>query len=124
MIQDTVLAVVSAPDSLQVVADSLVTTVGTQVGVQVSALLALVLGVVTKFLVDGARKVLAALDTAPAPVKALVATGFAQVAMWITVKTGLIVNPDVTALETTIAGLTVALSAMGVHALSKLPSKK
>lgn len=120
MLQDTVLTVIDTVTA----ADSLATAVGSQVGVQVSALLALGLGVVTKFVVDGARKVSAALDTAPPAVKAMAATLFAQVAIWVTTKTGLVVNPDIGALETTLAGLTVAASAMGVHAVTKAVTKK
>lgn len=124
MLQDTILTVAPVIDTLQATADSLATAVGTQVGTQVSVTLALVLGVVTKFVVDLAKRGLTTLNSAPAPVKALVATGFAQLAMWVTAKTGLVVDPNITALETTVAGLVVALSAMGVHAVSKLTLKK
>lgn len=114
-------------DTLHVVAagvDSLATAVGSQVGTQVTSLIALALSVGTKIAVDYAKKSLAQLDAAPGPVKALVAVAFAQLATWVSVKTGLLINPDITALETTVAGLTVALSAMGVHAVTKAVTKK
>jgi hypothetical protein len=116
MLQDTLPVVVDAVVSS---ADSLSTVVGGVAAVQISSLVALVLGVITKFVVDIAKKASIQLDTAPGPVKALVATAFAQVATWVTVMTGVVVNPDITALETTVGGLVVAFAAMGVHGLVK-----
>ena len=124
MLQDTLVVAASAVDTLQVTADSLATTVGSQVGSQVTALVALGLSVATKFAVDLAKKASAKVAVLPGPAKAFVALAFAQAATWISVKTGLLVNPDISALETTVAGLTVALSAMGVNAVTKTVTKK
>jgi len=124
MIQDTLVVATSAVDTIQVAADSLATTVGTQVGTQVTTLVALGLSVVTKFAVDLAKKASTQVAALPGPVKALVAVAFAQAATWVSVKTGLLINPDISALETTVAGLTVALSAMGVNAVTKTVIKK
>jgi hypothetical protein len=123
MLQDTVTVVPTVVDSVKVAADSLSAVVGSQVGSQVGSLFALALGVVVKFVVDLAKKGSATLAAAPGPVQALVAVAFAQLATWVSAKTGLVVNPDVTALETTLAGLTVAASAMGVNALGKTLTK-
>lgn len=124
MLQDTLVVAASAVDTIQVAADSLAATVGSQVGSQVTALVALGLSVITKFVVDLAKKASTKIATLPAPAKAFVALAFAQVATWVSVKTGVVVNPDISALETTVAGLTVALSAMGVHAVGKVVTKK
>ena len=112
MLQDTLTAV-----------DTLAKAVGGQVGAETTALVGLGLSAVTKFAVDGAKKVLGSLDTAPGIVKALVAVGFAQVATFISVKTGLLINPDVSALSTTVSGLVVALGSMGFHAVTKTLTK-
>ena len=120
MLQDTLVVVTPAIDTLRTAADSLATTVGTQLGTQASMFIALALSVITKFAVDVAKKGSVKIGTLPGPAKALVALVFAQAATWISVKTGLLINPDVSALETTVAGLTVALSAMGVNAVTKV----
>jgi hypothetical protein len=124
MLQDTVAVTAAAVDTIQVAADSLATAVGSQVGSQVTTLVALGLSVATKFAVDLAKKASTKVATLPDPVKALVAVAFAQAATWVSVKTGLLINPDISVLETTVAGLTVALSAMGVNAVTKTVLKK
>lgn len=124
MLQDTVAVAAVAVDTIQVAADSLATAVGSQVGTQVTTLVALGLSVATKFAVDLAKKASAKVATLPGPAKALVALVFAQATTWVSVKTGLLINPDISALETTVAGLTVALSAMGVNAVIKTVTKK
>lgn len=109
-------------DTLNVVqsaADSLAQAVGTQVGTEITTWITLGLSLVTTFLVNLAKKALTAFNSAPDPVKALVAVAFAQLATWITVKTGLVVDPDINSLTTTVSGLTVALGAMGAHAVTK-----
>jgi hypothetical protein len=121
MLQDTLPVVVDAVVSS---ADSLADAVGALAGTQISSVVTLVLGVVTKFVVDLAKGLSTKLDNAPGPVKALVATAFAQVAAWVTAMTGVVVNPDITALETTVGGLVVAFAAMGVHGLVKAFTKK
>lgn len=115
MLQDTLVVAQSI--------DSLATAVGSQVGTQASIFIAVVLSVITKFAVDVAKHVSVKIATLPGPAKALVALVFAQAATWVSVKTGLLINPDVSALETTVAGLTVALSAMGVHAVTNTIKK-
>lgn len=124
MLQDTVAVVATAVDTIQVAADSLAAAVGSQIGNQVTTLVTLALSVVTKFAVDLAKKTSTQISSLPDPLKALVAVAFAQAATWVSVKTGLVVNPDISSLETTVAGLTVALSAMGVHAVGKVVTKK
>lgn len=113
MIQDTVPVVL---DTLKTGVDSLAVVVGTAAATQISTWVTLVLSVITKFGVDFAKRLSTKLDAAPAPMKALAATGFGQAAAWVTATTGVAVNPDITAMQTTVGGLVVAFSAMGVHA--------
>lgn len=123
MIQDTLTAVTVVADTVATVADSLASAVGSGVGAQVTAWTTLLLSAVTTLAVSFAKRVLTHLNSASPSVKAITATVFAQVATWVGTQTGLVVNTDISALETTVAGLVVALGAMGVHATSKVVRK-
>ena len=117
MIQDTLSAVAAAVDSLAVV-------VGSGVSAQVTMWVTLLLSTVTTLAVSFAKRGLAMLDEAPAIVKTLTAVVFGQAATWVSAQTGLVINGDITALETTAAGLVVALGAMGIHAVGKVVQAK
>lgn len=123
MIQDTLTVVASMADTATTAVDSLAAVVGSGVGAQVTAWTTLLLSAVTTLAVSFAKRVLTHLNSASPSVKAITATVFAQVATWVGTQTGLVVNTDISALETTVAGLVVALGAMGAHAVSKVARK-
>lgn len=130
MIQDTLTLVVdslpAAVDTLTAAVDTLTAAVSpaSQLGSQVNAGVALGLGALVKLAVDLTRKGVAALDTAPGFVKALVATVFAGVATWASGALGMPVSPDLTVIDTTVASLVVAALSMGVNALVKTAKPK
>jgi len=128
MLQDTLQVVADslpvAVDTVKVVAqDSLVANAAQAIGNQVNAGIALVLGVLVKFVVDLAKKALASLDGAPALVKTAVASAFSLGATWLSGVVGFPINGDLGALETTLATLVVAGVSMGVHSVSKVLKK-
>lgn len=96
-----------------------VTEIATTVGGEVATWVTLALGVVIKVLMDLGKKVSVQLDSAPAPVKALVVAAFGQLAAFISAKTGVFINPDVAVLDATLVGVTLSVVAMGVHSLVK-----
>jgi hypothetical protein len=98
---------------------AVVTEIANTVGGEVSSLVALVLGVVIKIVVDLGKKASVQLDTAPASVKALVVAAFGQLAAFISAKTGVFVSPDIAVLDASLVGLTLAAVSMGVHGLTK-----
>jgi hypothetical protein len=109
MIQDTLAAVPAVVDSVS-------QQLGAQIGAQLSGVLALGLGAVVKVVMDATKKVSTRVDSAPGGAKALIAIAFSQVAVWASSLTGLAINPDLNALDTTVAGLVVSGVAMGVNA--------
>ena len=128
---DTVTQVVASPDTviqavdtLKQTADSLAQAVGAQAGAQVTALVSLVLSIVLKFVIDLGKKLSVAFATAPDSVKAFAVVAFGQVVTLVSTKTGLVLQVDLSTLETTLSGLVIAGTAMGVHALSKIFLKK
>ena len=116
--------VVTAVDSVKQVADSIAQTIGAGAGTQVTALASLVLSIVLKFAVDLGKKWSVSFDNAPASVKALAVVGFGQLVTFLSAKTGVVLQGDLSTLETTLSGLVVAGTAMGVHGLTKALSKK
>jgi hypothetical protein len=98
---------------------AVVTEIANTVGGEVSALVSLVLGAVIKIVMDLGKKASVQLDTAPAPVKALIVTAFGQLAAFISVKTGVFVSPDIAVIDASLVGLTLAAVSMGVHGLTK-----
>ena len=110
---------VVAVDTVTAVVDSVATVGAGQVTAQLNGLVAIGLGFVVKFVMDLTKKLLDKVNTAPAPIKALVAVVFGQVATWVSAWTGLAINPDIQLLDATIAGLVVSGLAMGIHSLLK-----
>lgn len=96
-----------------------VTEIATTVGGEVAAWVTLLLGIVIKLLVDLGKKLSAKIQSAPDVVKALVAVVFGQLAAVIGTKTGILINPDLAVLDTTLVGATLSAIAMGVHGLVK-----
>lgn len=126
-VADTVVQVVTAPDTvvqavdtLAQVKDSLAQVVGSQVGAQVTALVSLVLSVILKFAIDLGKKLSGSFANAPDSIKAFAVVAFGQVVTFVSSKTGIVLQGDLTTLETTLSGLVIAITAMGVHALSKV----
>ena len=104
---------------MQVDTLAVVTEITNTVGAEVSALVSLVLGAVIKVVVDLSKKASAHLNNAPAAVKALVVVLFGQAAAFLSAKTGVFINPDIAALDTTLVGILLTGVSMGVHGFTK-----
>lgn len=124
MFQPDTLAVVVdtavvAVDTTKAVVDSITQGGAVQVTAQLTGIAAIGLGFVVKLVMDLAKRLLDKFNAAPSRVKAVVALVFGQLATWVSVWTGLAINPDIQALDATIAGLVVSGLAMGINALLK-----
>lgn len=111
MIQEVVNAVTQA--------DSLAQIVGGQTGAHVATLVSLGLSILLKFAVDLGKKLSSSFDNAPPTVKAFAVVAFGQLVTFVAAKTGIVLQGDLTTLETTLSGLVIAVSSMGVHGLTK-----
>jgi hypothetical protein len=118
MIQDTLIVIA---DSLPAALDTISAVVNpmTQIGSQVNAGVALLVGTLVKIAVDLTRKGVATLDTAPRYVKTMVAMAFAGVATWLSGVLGMPVSANLTLIDSTVASLVVAGVSMGVNAVAK-----
>jgi hypothetical protein len=105
---------------LQAATDSVAVVVGAAVGGWATTLLVSVLGVVNKFVTDGAKAVLGKFGTLPDWSKALIALAFAQAVTFLNAKFGVGASADVNELVTSAQGTLVWAISMGWHALSKV----
>jgi hypothetical protein len=103
--------------------DTLITAVGTEVGMQLSSLLTLVVGLIVKVCVDLGKKASEKFAAAPGMVKTLAVIFFGQVVIWVNAATGIVLTGDLTSLDTTLSGIVLAAVSMGLHAVSKLFKK-
>jgi hypothetical protein len=100
--------------------DSVQTIFAISTAEYIATTILLSLGVILKIVMDGAKKLSTRIETSPDHVKACIVLLFGQLTTWIGVKTGVWIDPDPTVLQTTVEGLLIALTAMGVHRVSKL----
>lgn len=104
---------------MQITPDSLATVVGSDAGTYVSSLVSLGVGILLKYVVDLGKRLSAAFNGAPSPVKTLVAVLFGQGAAWVGKATGLVIQGDPGTLDVTLSGLVLAGIAMGWHSAVK-----
>jgi hypothetical protein len=102
---------------------AVVTEIANTVGAEVSSLVALVLGVVMKVVVDVAKKASTHFEAAAPATKLMVVVAFGQLTAFIGAKTGIFIDPNIATLDTSLVGATLTAVSMGVHGLTKTVKK-
>lgn len=109
---------------LQEATDSLATQIGSDVGAQVSVLVASILALANKYVTDAGKWILGKFGTLPSWSKAALALVFAEGVVFLNASFGLELSTDVSALVTSLSGLLVWVASMGWHSFLKLFRKE